>query len=171
MRDMKVILHDLTKEQWEAKEMDRFVGENRVLVNAVEIQRYCMGCFCCWLKTPGTCVIKDKFQHMGELLSTADELIIITKATFGSYSSCVKNVLDRSISYVQPFFGIRNGEMHHRERYENQLNISAVFYGDLTEGEKETSRQLVMANAINLNSNIGFVRFETWETLGKGDLA
>ena len=89
-----------------------------------------------------------------------DELLIISKSTFGSYSSSVKNVLDRSISYVLPFFEIRGGEMHHQERYHKTLKISAIFYGtDIEDAEKETSRNLVKANALNLNGTVGQVLF------------
>ena len=105
-------------------------------------------------------MIKDEFQHMGENLSKVDEFLLISKSSFGSYSSSVKNVLDRSISYVKPFFEIRKGEMHHQERYHKNLVISACFYGeDMTEMEKETSRNLVAANALNLNGTVGNVHF------------
>ena len=130
-----------------------------ILVDAHEIKQYCIGCFGCWLKTPGSCIIKDGFQEMGKKLSEAAEFILISKATFGSYSSAVKNVLDRSISYVLPFFEIRNGEMHHGERYFNELKISAIFYGDMTEAEKKTAENLVKANAVNLNAALGKVHF------------
>ena len=130
-----------------------------ILVNANEIHRYCIGCFGCWLKTPGTCIIKDGFEDMGKRLSQVSEFILISKATFGSYSSPVKNVLDRSISYVLPFFEIRNGEMHHGERYHNDLTISALFYGDMSEEEKWTAENLVKANAVNLNAALGKVHF------------
>lgn len=130
-----------------------------ILVNANEVHRYCIGCFGCWLKTPGTCVIKDGFENMGKRLSEVQEFILISKATFGSYSSAVKNVLDRSIAYVLPFFEIRNGEMHHGERYHNALTISALFYGPMTENEKRTAKNLVRANAVNLNAALGKVLF------------
>ena len=130
-----------------------------ILVNANEVHRYCIGCFGCWLKTPGTCVIKDGFENMGKRLSEVQEFILISKATFGSYSSVVKNILDRSISYVLPFFEIRNGEMHHGERYNNDLTISALFYGNITDAEKRTAENLVKANAVNLNATLGKVHF------------
>lgn len=139
-----------------------------ILVDANQIHQYCIGCFGCWLKTPGTCVIKDGFENMGKRLSEVSEFILISKATFGSYSSAVKNVLDRSISYVLPFFEIRNGEMHHGERYHNALKISAVFYGDMTDMEKRTAESLVKANAVNLNAELGKVHFvENTEAVGE----
>ncbi len=165
---MKLIIHDLTEEQLNSSGIAGLPGQDYRLISSLEIDRYCIGCFSCWLKTPGRCIITDRFQQMGELLSEADELIIISKETFGGYSSTVKNVLDRSISYVEPFFEIRNGEMHHKERYHKSLKFSAVFYGDdITDAEEETSRKLVKANAVNLNGTIGFVRFVSPAELAK----
>ena len=139
--------------------IEQYTNEEDILVNACDIHRYCIGCFGCWLKTPGKCIIKDGFEDMGQRLSQVSEFILISKATFGSYSSAVKNVLDRSISYVLPFFEIRNGEMHHGERYHNALTISALFYGPMTENEKRTAESLVKANAVNLNAALGKVHF------------
>lgn len=150
----RLIIYDVPTEH-----IETFTNAGDILVNAGEISRYCIGCFGCWLKTPGTCVIRDGFENMGQRLSQVGELILISKSTFGSYSSAVKNVLDRSISYVLPFFEIRNGEMHHGERYHNDLTISALFYGDITKEEKRTAENLVKANAVNLNAALGKVHF------------
>ena len=80
-----------------------------------------------------------------------------------------KNVMDRSISYILPFFEMRNGEMHHKSRYTNTLKIKAVFYGeDITEEEKETARELVKANAINLNGTVQEVVFVENKEMLKG---
>ena len=139
--------------------IEQYTNDDDILVNASDIHRYCIGCFGCWLKTPGKCIIKDGFENMGQRLSQVSAFILISKATFGSYSSAVKNVLDRSISYVLPFFEIRNGEMHHGERYFNDLTISALFYGDMSDEEKRTAESLVQANAVNLNATLGKVHF------------
>ena len=150
----RLIIYDVPTEY-----IEKFTNDEDILVNANDIHRYCIGCFGCWLKTPGTCIIKDGFENMGQRLSQVSAFILISKATFGSYSSAVKNVLDRSISYVLPFFEIRNGEMHHGERYHNDLTISALFYGDMSEEEKQTAENLVKANAVNLNAALGKVHF------------
>lgn len=157
---MKLIIHDLNKEQ--AKELGIFSlnKEDYTVIDSTGSKNsYCIGCFGCWLKTPGRCIIRDDFQTMGERLAASDEILIISKATFGSYSSPVKNVMDRSISFVMPFFDIRGGEMHHAERYDKHHKISAVFYGNMTEDEEDTARNLVKANALNLNGVEGTVKF------------
>lgn len=157
---MRLILHDLTADQCQSIGMTGLSEKENIIIDSNGDNHYCIGCFGCWLKTPGRCVIKDAYETMGEKLSKVDEFLIISKATFGSYSSSVKNVLDRSISYVMPFFEIRKGEMHHKERYHKNLTISAIFYGDdMTEMEKETSQDLVTANAVNLNGTVGYVCF------------
>ena len=164
---MNLIIHDLSKEQWEALAFP-LKEETKIIDNSGKIKK-CMGCFGCWLKTPGRCVIPDEYQRMGELAAKAGELTIISKCSFGSYSFFVKNVLDRSISYVLPFFEIREGEMHHRKRYDNQFLMRVIFYGsDITEEEKETAKELVKANAVNLHGKVKEVLFvESAEKIGE----
>ncbi len=164
---MNLIIHDLSKEQWEALAFP-LKEETKIIDNSGKIKK-CMGCFGCWLKTPGRCVIPDEYQRMGELAAKTEELTIISKCSFGSYSSFVKNVLDRSISYVLPFFEIREGEMHHRKRYDNQFLMRVIFYGsDITEEEKETAKELVKANAVNLHGKVKEVLFvESAEKIGE----
>ena len=164
---MNLIIHDLSKEQWEALAFP-LKEETKIIDNSGKIKK-CMGCFGCWLKTPGRCVIPDEYQRMGELAAKTEELTIISKCSFGSYSSFVKNVLDRSISYVLPFFEIREGEMHHRKRYDNQFLMRVIFYGsDITEEEKETTKELVKANAVNLHGKVKEVLFvESAEKIGE----
>ena len=88
--------------------------------------RGCMGCFGCWTRTPGECVIKDGYERVGAKIGHADELVLVSRCCFGSVSPFVKTCLDRAISYVHPDFRIVGGEMHHRQRYQNRPAISGV---------------------------------------------
>ena len=100
------------------------------------------------------------YQEMGKLLSRTSELILISRCCYGSYSPHVKNVLDRSIGYLQPFFRIIGGEMHHVMRYGNQMAVTAHFYGDsITKQEEETANRMVKANAVNLGASGFTVHF------------
>lgn len=123
--------------------------------------RPCTGCFCCWLKTPGRCVIRDGFEHMGALLSEADELLIISRCSFGGFSPFVKNVMDRSIGYLLPYFRIIRGEMHHRIRPKRApLPLRILFYGeDITEEEKAEAESYVKSVCINLEAELRELRF------------
>lgn len=148
-----LIVHDLAENYLKFPDGADIIGNNGKI-------KKCIGCFGCWIKTPGKCVINDDYKNMGAKLGATDEIIVISKCTFGSFSSFVKNVFDRSISYVLPYFEMRNGEMHHCSRYENKLKIKAYFYGDdITEDEKKTAEELVKANARNFNGEVVEVAF------------
>ncbi|MBS5883832.1 MAG: flavodoxin family protein [Clostridium sp.] len=155
---MRLIIHDLKSEEFE-KLFPNGLEDTSVISDDGSIHN-CIGCFGCWLKTPGACVIRDKYGDMGEYLSKCDEVIIISECVYGGFSPFVKNVVDRSISYILPFFKINNGEMHHQKRYENKVNMKVWFYGNkITGREKETAKGIVKANCINLYWDISNISF------------
>ncbi|WP_315120505.1 flavodoxin family protein [uncultured Clostridium sp.] len=155
---MKLFIHDLEANDFE-KLFPNSLDDTMIISDDGKIH-HCIGCFGCWIKTPAACIIRDKYGDMGEYLSKCKELIIISKCRYGEFSPFVKNVLDRSISYIHPYFATRNGEMHHRRRYENQIDMQVWFYGEnITEKEKQTAQKLVKANSINLDCNVRRVSF------------
>ena len=149
---MKLLIHDMDKDQFET--IFPNLNEDITVISNNNSIRSCIGCFGCWIKTPGECVIQDDYKKMGEMIAGSDELIIMSKCYYGSYSPFIKNVLDRSISYVHPFFVIRNGEIHHKSRYKNKIDFKVYFYSeDITAEEMEVAKELVIANGINLNTH------------------
>lgn len=120
----------------------------------------CIGCFGCWVKTPGKCVIHDGYECTGIDMGKCTELILISRCYYGSVSPFVKNVQDRAISYIHPDFEIRNGEMHHKRRYNHTISLSAHFYGEnISDEEKETAKKLLQANADNYEGIVKTVCF------------
>lgn len=120
----------------------------------------CLGCFGCWVKTPGRCVIHDGYEDTGIYMGRCEELIIISRCCYGSVSPFVKNVQDRALSYIHPDFVFRRGEMHHKRRYKNVISISAYFYGEkITDEERDTARNLIEANADNYDGLVRTVCF------------
>ncbi len=170
---MQLIIHDMNREEFqriyeklENEAIRKVIGkrkeknENWIENNEEEVKiisdenkiKNCTGCFCCWIKNPGICILKDGYENLAELYSKAEKITIISKCCYGTYSPFVKNVLDRSIPYLLPFFKLKNNEMHHTIRYKKKLLLEVYFYGkDLTELEKNTAEKTVKANCINLN--------------------
>jgi len=100
-----------------------------------------------------------------------EELFIISQCCYGGFSPFVKSVLDRSISYIHPYFVIRNGEMHHCRRYNNVIHMHVWFYGgNITNIEKLTAEKLIKANAINFNSVVEDISFYNSITEVEGQL-
>ncbi|MCI5655395.1 MAG: flavodoxin family protein [Candidatus Pseudoruminococcus sp.] len=150
---MKLIITDI-------KDFNIPIQEEHKIISPQGDIRNCIGCFGCWVKTPGKCVIHDGYEETGIDMSKCTEMILISECCYGSVSPFVKAVQDRALSYIHPDFVIRKGEMHHKRRYENVISISAYFYGDnITETEKETARNIIEANADNYCGLVKNVQF------------
>lgn len=134
-------------------------GEYKVIQPQGNIH-HCTGCFGCWVKTPGRCVIHDGYEGTGSSMGKCTELILVSRCCYGSVSPFVKTVQDRAISYIHADFVIRNGEMHHKQRYQNRITLSAHLYGEnITDMEKETTRELLHANAVNYDGLVKGISF------------
>lgn len=156
---MRLIVHDLANDDYDAwlssfsRDTDEVIGESGTI-------RHCVGCFGCWVRTPGTCVLKDPYKHMGERLAACDEFVLISRNVYGGYSPFVSNVLNRSLPYILPYFVIQDGETHHQQRYKQRFKFSVHFYGEgITEAERHTAQALTRANAKNLDASQYSVSF------------
>jgi len=115
----------------------------------------CLGCFGCWVKTPGVCVIDDAGRDVARRMAQSDLLVYLTPLTFGGYSSELKKALDRSIPNISPFFRLVHGEVHHVKRYARNpriLGIGVCAGGPIDPEEEELFETLVHRNAINLHA-------------------
>ena len=57
----------------------------------------CTGCFGCWTKTPGKCVIRDDATKVYPYIAKSDNLIYISKILYGGYDTPMKTMLERAI--------------------------------------------------------------------------
>ena len=147
---MNILIHDFSDKRFQ--ELFHETNNNVYIISDTGTIRHCVGCFGCWIQTPGKCVLKDGYDNLGELLSKSEKLTIISKCLYGCYSPFVKNVLDRSISYLLPFFKIKNNETHHKRRYQNNIQLEVHFYGEnITIKERKTAKKLVKANCTNFS--------------------
>lgn len=154
----KLFIHDLETSVFETLMPPD--GEERQVIDDNGSILPCNGCFGCWIKTPGKCVLKDGYENMGADLAQADEVVIISRCCYGGYSPFVKNVLDRSISYMLPFFEIVDDEAHHQKRYEHEFKFSVYFYGEnLSDEEKRVAEAMVKSNCVNLQVKDSSVSF------------
>lgn len=154
----KLIIHDLK----EGKEILDSVDDDVLTFKGDSDIHHCIGCFGCWIKTPGKCLIKDRAQKLPKMIASCSEMIIISKNFYGGFSPDVKCSLDRSIGYILPFFRIVNNEMHHIMRNNNFITMKAHIYGDdITQDEKNLLNNILKANALNLGGKALGVEFYT----------
>ncbi|MDR0840251.1 MAG: flavodoxin family protein [Christensenellaceae bacterium] len=153
-----LILHDLPQSEAEALLSNLWAG--CTVFSASPAVHPCIGCFGCWIKTPGKCVIDDRGAGFLTLLPAQDEVVLLSRMVFGGVSPDIKAVLDRSIGFMLPYFCDRQGEMHHARRFDAAPRFRYVFYGpDITPEEKATAQKLAAANALNFGAERWSVQF------------
>lgn len=133
------IADQLTKENWEVEPIE---------LRDMDIAN-CVGCFGCWIKTPGTCVINDAGRETTRKAFQSDLLVWLTPVTFGGYSSELKKALDRIIPILLPYFQIYHGQIHHEMRYEKYPNLLVIGVQEPGVDYEETFMALAERNMLN----------------------
>lgn len=90
---MNILIHDLNNKQFQSLFSE--INSDIYIISDTGTIRHCIGCFGCWIKTPGKCVMKDGYNNIGKILSKAGKVTIISRCFYGCYSPFVKNILDR----------------------------------------------------------------------------
>lgn len=111
----------------------------------------CIGCFGCWTKTPGKCVIRDDAVKVYPIIAASDQILYISKVKYGGYDTIMKTMLERSIPVQQAFIRLLDGETHHVQRNVTLKKAIIIGYGDISDEEKEIFCRLVERNAKNMN--------------------
>jgi len=135
----KTIVDQLTKEGWEVEPLEL---RNMHIAN-------CLGCFGCWVKTPGTCVINDDGRETTRKAIQSDLMVWLTPVTFGGYSSELKKALDRIIPLLLPYFQSYHGQIHHKMRYKKHTKLLIIGAQEPGLDYEETFMALAERNSIN----------------------
>lgn len=122
------------------------------LLNLVDVEiAPCLGCFGCWVKTPGVCVIGDAGREVARTYIQSELVVFVSPITFGGYSYELKKVFDRLIPILSPFFKKVGGEIHHKMRYKRYPHFLVI--GTLPEPDREKEeifKTLTARNALNI---------------------
>ncbi len=120
--------------------------------------RQCIGCFNCWTKTPGKCVLKDDAERCLISIIQSDLVIFASPLMMGMTTGLMKRLNDRLIPLIHPYFSVVKGEIHHRYRYDQYPQI-AVIYDPSPEDTPEDialCRQIYERLAINFKTDLAF---------------
>lgn len=144
-----LLIHDLTKDM-EEELLPCLKEDTKIFSKEMNNIHPCIGCFNCWMKTPGRCAIEDDYTEIPKYILQKNVYVTISTIRYGCYSPYIKNVIDRSIGFLLPFFRLVHGEIHHSIRYDKIPKLVYIAYGnDISDEEKETFKNLVKGNAIN----------------------
>jgi multimeric flavodoxin WrbA len=97
---------------------------------------FCTGCWSCWWKTPGECVLQDDARQIFRSVINSDFVIFASPMIGGFISSSLKKITDRLIVLLHPYIKIIHGESHHKKRYDRYPD-----FGVIVKKEKDTDEE------------------------------
>lgn len=118
----------------------------------------CVGCFGCWTKTPGKCVIRDDAVEIYPLIAQSDRVLYVSRVRYGGYDTPMKTMLERAIPVQQAFIRLLDGETHHVQRAVRPKTATILAYGVSDTEEQALFERLVERNAHNMN-------FQSWNAV------
>ena len=101
--------------------------------------QFCRGCFDCWVKTPGECIMKDGIAGINRACMQSDVVVYLCPVVFGQFSANMKSAIDRWLPNMLPFFMTRkDGSTMHPPRYKDYPAQVFLGYGEhLTDEEMQ----------------------------------
>jgi multimeric flavodoxin WrbA len=114
--------------------------------------RYCVGCWGCWVKTPGECVNRDASLEMDRAIINADFVLWASPLKMGFPTELLKRALDKHLPLIHPYMEVDQGEAHHLKRYPRYPRLGLLL-------EKETStdsRDLQIVTDIHCRTALNF---------------
>jgi multimeric flavodoxin WrbA len=99
----------------------------------------CIGCFGCWVKTPGECVLQDSLANINRKMMLSDFVVYLCPVVYGQFSPNIKTAIDRWLPNMLPFFITRrDGSTMHPARYESYPSQLLIGYAQhLSEAESQ----------------------------------
>ncbi len=116
----------------------------------------CLGCFDCWYKTPGKCIIKDDMNELLSKFLSSDIVVFATPIYIDNLTGIMKNFMDRLIPVIDPRFERDEiGECRHKKRFEKYPKIVVISNcGYPEQSHFQVLRLLFKRVARNLHSDI-----------------
>ena len=120
--------------------------------------RYCIGCFGCWVKTPGECVTADAGPQVCRTMIQSDFTLWAAPLIMGYPSALLKKVMDKSIPLIHPYFTVDQNEAHHRSRYARYPRLGLLLEKEAgtDAADLEIITQMFRRTAINMKSHLAF---------------
>lgn len=118
----------------------------------------CNGCFGCWVKTPGECVIEDDSPGIRQAVIQSDFTLYASPLKMGYPSALLKRAMDKSVPLIHPYFTVVNQEVHHLARYKHYPRVGLLFEReqDTDDDDLRIVTNLFGRTAINMKSSLVF---------------
>jgi len=88
--------------------------------------KYCIGCWSCWVKTPGQCFVSDDSHKICYDFINSEFVLFASPIIMGFTSALLKQLQDKLIPLLHPYIEIIQNESHHKKRYESYPKLGLL---------------------------------------------
>ncbi len=118
--------------------------------------KHCLGCFTCWIKTPGQCVHNDDMKDLLSRFYDTDIVVLATPLYVDNVTGIMKDFMDRLIPTLDPHFGKdASGECRHINKSAKVLKFVVISNcGFPEQSHFQVLRLLFKRMALNMGSEV-----------------
>lgn len=122
--------------------------------------RYCIGCWGCWVKTPGECTVADDSHDICREYINSDFVLFASPVIMGFTTTLLKKAQDKLIPIVHPYFALAQGEVHHLSRYDKYPLTGLLLEkgNDTDEDDIKIISDIFKRNAVNFWTSFCFAK-------------
>lgn len=120
--------------------------------------RYCIGCWGCWVKTPGQCITCDASVEMDRTVIQSDFTLWAAPLQMGFPSHLLKMAQDKHLPLIHPYIVVDQGEAHHLKRYPRypRLGLLVKKEADTDADDLRILTDIFSRTALNFKSRLEF---------------
>jgi len=118
----------------------------------------CVGCWGCWVKTPGECTNGDASLEIDRAIINSDFTLWAAPLRMGFPSALLKTIMDKGLPLIHPYMVVDQGEAHHLRRYEHypRLGLLVEKESGTTEADLHIISDIFCRTALNMKSRLEF---------------
>jgi len=146
------------------KDLAGLLNQKGHVVDVIQLRdlniHYCTGCFGCWLKTPGECLLKDEQEIVLRSVINSDVTVWTSPVVMGFVSGLLKKTTDRFLPLIHPYMRFVQEEIHHRKRYDRYPKLCLLLQEDAHTDARdlEIISDIYSRTALNFMSSLYFTR-------------
>jgi multimeric flavodoxin WrbA len=146
------------------KELSDLLESSKHTVTILQLRdidvRYCIGCFGCWIKTPGECIVADGSGDICREYIKSDLVLFASPVIMGFTSALLKKAHEKFLPLIHPYIEFVQGEVHHIARYHKYPLMALLLERgkDTDEEDIEIISDIYRRDAINFKTSFSFTR-------------
>ena len=121
--------------------------------------RYCIGCWGCWVKTPGQCVTQDASIEIDRAVINSDFTLWAAPLKMGFPTTLLKMAIDKHLPLIHPYMEVVHNEAHHLKRYKHYPRVGVLVgkEADTDEADIRILTDILARTALNFKTRLEFL--------------